>query len=340
MLELDGGYAGGQFVRSALTLSVLTDTPIKIVNVRGSRPSLGLRPQHLTVLEVIGGVCHAAVEGASDGAETVTFKPGRLQGGEIEADIGTAGSITLLFDTLLPLSLRLDRPLIVHASGGTDVKWSPPMLTYRRVKLPFLRTLGVNAVVDVDQRGFYPVGGGEATLRLAPSTIDSVSLTERGDRVDACVYSMAAENLSDTDVAERQAEAAVTKLEAANWTVSKREISYIRTNSLGTACCIRANYQHSLAGFNALGEQGTPAEQVGTEAASNLASFEETNGAVDRHLADQLLVYLGVVGGTVTIPAITDHVETSLSLLSSFGAEIDIEEHERSATLSAENTVL
>ncbi|WP_136717099.1 RNA 3'-terminal phosphate cyclase [Halorientalis salina] len=336
MLELDGSDAGGQFLRRALALSILTETPVTVDGVRGSRPDPGLKPQHLAAVEAAAEACDGSVDGARVGSETVGFEPGSLSGGTVTVDIETAGSVTLVFDTLLPLALRIEEPLTVRATGGTDVTWSPPMLWYRRVKLPLLRESGVQIAVDVDRTGFYPVGGGAATLRVGPATPSPLALADRGDPEGVRVYSKASTDLADADVAERQADAAVDELDDRD--VLERTVSYVDSDSPGTVCCVRADYESGLAGFDALGEKGKPAEQVGRAAAEQLDSFEGTRAVVDAHMADQLLELLAVAGGTVAVPAMTDHVETSLSLLDAFGYEITVEEGETAVVLRSSDT--
>lgn len=337
MLELDGSDAGGQYLRRALALSILTDTPVTVEHVRGARSEPGLKDQHLAAVEAAADACDGTVEGARLGAETVSLEPGTLSGGTVTADIRTAGSVTLVFDTLLPLALRIDEPLTVRATGGTDVSWSPPMIWYRHVKLPLLRELGIQVAVDVDRSGFYPVGGGAATLHLNPSSLQPLTLTERDTLEGIRVYSKASSGLADADVAERQAQAVLERFDDEDDVpVLERTVRYVDTDSPGTACCVRADYENGLAGFSALGEKGKPAEEVGREATEEYLSFEGKNSAVDRFLADQLLVFLVAAGGEITVPTMTNHVETSLELFDAFGESIDAREEDGSVLLSAE----
>lgn len=324
MLELDGTEAGGQFLRSALTLSILRNRAVTVENVRGARPTPGLKPQHLAAVEAAAAVCDGTVTGATEGSETVRFEPGPLRGGEVTVEVGTAGSIGLIFDALLPLGLALAEPLRVRATGGTDVKWAPPLSTYARVKLPLVRRLGMPAAVDIDRRGFYPVGGGAATLTVGPASPSPLDLTERGDREGVRIHSLATTDLADDEVAERQAGAVSEALE--DWSVAERTVCYVEADSPGSVCTVRADFAESVAGFDALGERGTPAEVVGAEAAAALASFADTDAAVDRHLADQLLIPLAVAGGKLSIPAVTDHVAASVELLATFGYDLTVSE--------------
>jgi RNA 3'-terminal phosphate cyclase (ATP) len=321
MLEVDGSAGGGQLLRSSLALAAVTDQAVTVANVRGSRPEPGLKPQHLSAVEVLSEVCDGAVEGASLGSETVTFEPGEPRGGHVEASIGTAGSLTLVFDTLLPLGVVLDEPLSVTVGGGTAVKWSPPLSTYRRVKLPLLRDLGLSAAVDCHRPGYYPEGGGKATLHLGPSSLSSLSLAKRGERLGARVVAQTSQDLADDKVARRLAETATKQLSDADIDVLETSVRTKAAVSTGASLTVELVYEHSRAGFDALGEPGKPAETVTTDAVEQALAFDEGSAAVDRHLADQLLAVLALAGGRLAIPERTDHVETSLDLLDTFGVD-------------------
>ncbi|AGB30634.1 RNA 3''-phosphate cyclase [Natrinema pellirubrum DSM 15624] len=328
--ELDGANAGGQFVRTALALSVRTNEPVRLENVRGDRPTPGLRHQHLAVLETLAEVCDADVSGAELGAETVAFDPGLeghggLEGGEYAVDIGTAGSATLLCNALLPLATALESPLSVTVTGGTDVAWSPPLDYLRCVKLPLLRRFGLEAACDVDRRGFYPDGGGEVTLRLEPSALEPITLDERGSLEALQLYSTESESLADRDVAHRQVEGALERLDRDDLELTTRREIAVDSPSPGSALVIRVDHGTGIAGFSALGERGKPAERVGEDAADDANRFLAGAAPVDRHMADQLLGFLALAGGRLRIPSVTDHVETRCELLEAFGAEIDRE---------------
>ncbi|NKE35411.1 RNA 3'-terminal phosphate cyclase [Natronococcus sp. JC468] len=353
MRELDGSSAGGQFLRSALTLSVLEDEPVRLENVRGDRPNPGLANQHLAVLETMAEVCDAEVSSAELGAETVEFDPegvgaGGLEGGSYAVDIGTAGSVTLLFDALLPLATVLEAPLSVTATGGTDVEWSPPLEYFRQVKLPLLGVHGLVASCEVDRRGFYPDGGGRATLRIAPSSLEPLALERRGDLEGVRLYSTESASLADRDVAHRQLEGALERLDLAGagrnaddgsdeddqLAVLERQERTAESPSPGSALVIRVDHGTGIAGFGTLGERGKPAERVGEDAADAANRFLEGDAAVDRHMGDQLLLFLALAGGRVRVPRVTDHVETSRALLEAFGREVDLERREEGAVVS------
>lgn len=361
MIEIDASGGGGQLLRSALSVSAIAGDPVRIEGIRGTRPTPGLRPQHLAAVRLLSSICDAEVDDPDVGTEELTFRPSTISSGEYEVDVGTAGSITLLFDAVLPLAFVAEDRIAVTATGGTDVAWSPPMLSYRRVKLPILRSWGLSASVDLRRRGFYPEGGGEATLFLSPSAPGQLDLADRGDLVGARVSSVESADLADRSVARRQATAAVEYLENAGIESLERVASTTESAATGSAVAVRLDFEAGgdddggatdeastgstepvvsggpvgsgpLAGFDALGEPGKPAEDVGEEAAGSAVGFlEEGRGAVDRHTGDQLLLPLALVGGRLSVPEVTAHVETSVDLLGTFG--VDIERTDREGTV-------
>lgn len=338
MHEVDGSDGGGELLRSSLSFAMLTGESVRVENVRGDRPEPGLKPQHLAALELAAAVCDASVERADPGSSTVVFDPGRVRGGSYHVDVGTAGSVSLVFDTVLPVAPLLDDPLTVTATGGTHVAWSPPLTALAAVKLPLLRRHGLHAVVGRDRPGFYPQGGGRARLHVAPSRLDRFDLDDRGNLSSLRVHSLASESLRDASVADRQATAALDGLTGRGYETVEHTITYAETDCPGSAILLEADYENARAGFDALGERGTAAETVAERAVEAFEAFERGGGAVDRHLADQLLVLLAVAGGRLRVPEVTDHVATSRDLLERFGAEVSTTD-ESSPLLSVSNAI-
>lgn len=326
MRTVDGRDGGGQVLRTGLTLSILTGTPVRFERVRGARPTPGLRPQHLAGVDVAAAVSGAAVEGAELGSTRLTFRPDSLRPGDYEYDIGTAGSVTLLFETLLPLATALDAPLSLTARGGTDVKWAPTLDYLRRAKLPLLRRVGFDAGVDRDRTGFYPAGGGRATLRLRPSALSRFDLTDRGAVESVHIYSTASRSLESNRVADRQATAASARLGDAAVPHRVERVDYVSASSPGSSLLLEARYEHAVAGFDALGERGKPSERVAEEAVDAFERFTESRAVVDEHMADQLLVFVALAGGRVLIPVVTDHVRTNHEVVRAFGFDLDVAE--------------
>lgn len=326
MIDVDGSVGGGQILRSALSLSAMTGRPFTITDIRGDRPTPGLRPQHRSAVELLAEICDADHSDVAVGAHRLEFRPNGVRPGAYTVDIGTAGSIALLFDTVLPLATTIDAPLTVTARGGTDVKWAPTMLYYTTTKLPFLRSKGLHAAVDHTRRGFYPAGGGEATLHLAPASIAEFDLHRRGSSAGARVHSITSADLSEQSVGIRQADRAVERLEGEDFAVVEQTVGRVDTDSPGSVLLIRLDYGRGVAGFDALGERGKPAEDVADDAVDAALTFDEGSATVDRHAADQLLVFLALAGGRAAIPAVTDHAATNCDLLEAFGFDVDIDD--------------
>ena len=326
MIALDGSAGGGQLLRSALTFSALTGEAFEMTEIRGNRPNPGLRPQHRASVALVADICDADVSTLDIGADSLKFEPGSIRPGTYETDIGTAGSITLLFDTVLPLATAIDAPLVVRARGGTDVKWSPTMDYYRQVKLPVLRQYGLQATVETDRRGFYPAGGGSARLRIAPSSLSALNLMEWESVRESRVYSVASADLAEQSVAERQAARAVERLDDEEFAPVEWTVQYAETRSAGSALVVSLASGGSRAGFDTLGEPGTPAEAVADEAVESALAFAAEGGAVDTHAADQFLVFLALAGGAVAIPSVTPHVQTNRALLAEFGVDVVLDD--------------
>lgn len=348
MLEVDGSEGGGQLLRRSLALAALTDRAVRVTDVRGDRPEPGLKSQHLAAVRAITAATGGTVDGDAIGSTTVTFEPGTDRTDSVEATIETAGSITLVFDTLLPLAVSLDEPLTLTCTGGTEVAWSPSLATYRLVKLPLLCTCGLIATVERTRTGYYPAGGGQATLHLGPSALEPLAFRARGPLQQARISSRASRDLADSEVARRQADAARTRLEAVDIDVIDQTVASAATRSTGSAITVALEYEQTRAGFDALGEPGTPAETVGNRAVEQALTFHRGDGngpqpmtagpTVDRHMADQLLLFLALAGGQMHIPAVTDHVESSIELLSTFGFEVTLDESAEHPLLRSRGT--
>jgi len=337
MHVLDGSSGGGQLVRTALSCAAVSGEPFRMRYVRRARSNPGLQAQHCAAIEAVADVCDAATEGVEVGSEAFTFEPRvaaeeadeeePVLGGSTSVEVGTAGSIPLVFDAMLPVAAALEEPIEASLTGGTDAKWAPPFDYFQHVKLPLLAEHGLDAEASVDRRGFYPRGGGEATLTVRPSEFEPFDLTERGDRESLTAYSVAEASLEEDEVAERQAEAAAPDAD--------HVIEYGEADSVGSAVVLAAEYEHSRAGFTGLGDRGTTAEEVGEEAAEALAEFEAGDAAVDTHLADQLVPVLALAGGEVRAPEVTTHVETVVDLLAEFGYDVAVEDDGDAVVLSA-----
>lgn len=324
LLEIDGTTGGGQLLRTALSLSAITGVPFRIRDVRRTRPNPGLKPQHLAGVDLVADICDADVEGAYPDSDSLTFRPGLLRPEPTRVDIGTAGSVTLLFDTILPITTRFQQPYHLTVTGGTNVKWAPTVEFYRWVKLPFLARYGLNADVDVARTGFYPGGGGKATVRTRPSDLTPIMVAERGGLQRVDVFSKAASRLAERNVADRQATHAREQLEAAGIPTRIQQVEYVPSFSPGSSVLLRGVYEHSLVGFDALGERGRTSEEVAELAVRQFLAFHRGSGAVDGYMADQLMIFLVLQGGSIHIPTVTAHVQANLDVIDKFGGDIHV----------------
>ncbi|OPX63038.1 MAG: RNA 3'-terminal-phosphate cyclase [Methanomassiliicoccales archaeon PtaB.Bin215] len=315
MIELDGseGEGGGQTVRTALSLSALTGQPFHITDIRAGRPDPGLKPQHLAGVRLMQRLCSAQVEGDSAGSRELTFVPGRVTGGAYDHDVGTAGSLTLLMQSALPVLVASPVETELRLIGGTDVRWSPPVDHYQLVLFPLLRRMGADLEMVVERRGFHPRGGGSVRLKVKGGPLSPLRLQERGELLRvigrACV-----QNLPERVAARMIASArdAFPGLEA--------EKVVTEGACPGAGIILAAEYRGTILGWSALGERGVPAEKVGHEAASCLRTVMDLGGTLDSRTADQLITYMAIAGGdsTFAVGKISGHLASQMHLLPSF----------------------
>lgn len=327
MIEIDGAYGegGGQIIRSSLTLSMCTGLPFRITNIRKGREKGGLRPQHLQAVKSSAEISGAAVKGDELGSDQLEFVPKSIKHGEYRWDIGTAGSTSLVLQTLLyPLHLagvtsRID------ITGGTHVRWSPPYHYLQWIWLPLIRELGYQASIKMLKAGYYPQGGGRVQLTVEPSrtSLQPMDLTERG--VLESVKGVSVVSNLPSHIAERQRDQAISELEDLPCPV---EVGIQRPDSpgKGTAVILQAIFASSVGCYFSLGALGKPAERVAEEAARGLRGFIQGKGALDKYMADQILLPLGLIHGEsrYTTEEITNHLLTNRYIIQQF-VEVSIE---------------
>jgi RNA 3'-terminal phosphate cyclase (ATP) len=330
-IHLDGseGEGGGQILRTALSASLITGRPFEIVRIRARRKQPGLRPQHLACVRgaeaITGGA--ASSEGAQVGAERLVFEPAPVKAGDYLLEIGTAGSTPLLLQCLFyPLVLAGGGSLTLK--GGTHLPHSPTYHYLSWIWAPTMAAYGLPVDLRLRYAGFYPKGAGEVSAHLLPRTEPPlrVELPARGTLQEVHVTSFVG-GLS-FDIAERQAKSAVALLRGKGIPSQVEKLPLPVTVSVGTSVFVRAQFEHTAAGFSALGERGRRAEEVGEDAASQLSAFMETAGALDEHLADQILVPAALLAGGLLGPVrgqtrfttsrVTDHLLTNARVLERF----------------------
>lgn len=318
MIEIDGslGEGGGELLRSALSLSCITGKPFRMAGIRKNRSKPGLMRQHLVAVQSAARISGAEVAGDRVGSAELFFAPGPVLPGEYRFDIGTAGSTSLVLQTLIPPLLRAAAPSRISLTGGTHNPMSPCWHYLAEVFAPALLRIGARIELALDSCGFYPKGGGRVQCRVYPcQTLKPLDWQERGELLRlAGICAVANLPLS---IAEREARAALGRigavLGAKTPELAVREVPAI---GQGTFIFLKGEYRDAVAGFTSLGERGKRAETVGEEAAAEFLAYHATALPVDPHLADQLVLYLAQVGGPSAFATsrITGHLETNLEL--------------------------
>ncbi len=312
MLTIDGsmGEGGGQILRIALAWSALRSEPVRIRNIRANRPKPGLKPQHLTTVLALKEITDAKVKGANLGSTDIEFIPSEPRRGSYIFDCGTAGSITLMIQAILPALLKAKGESKVILRGGTDVKWSPPADHTTHALLPALKRMGASLDMKLIRRGYYPKGGGEVLLTVKHSKLRGISLT--GGRIEEIRGKVNYSGLP-AHVPERMERSAVKELEDYRSTI---EIENSKARSPGAAISLVAESENSIIGANALGERGLKAEIVGEKAGKEMREYLEAGAGADAHLADQLLLYAAMAGNSEILTAgVSSHAKTAMELL-------------------------
>ncbi len=319
-------------LRTALTLSAVTGQNFRMENIRGNRKNPGLKNQHMECVKAAKRLCDAKVEGLEKGSEKIVFKSGKYRNESFTVNIGTAGSTTLLLDTVLPITTQFNESFRIDAKGGTDVKWSPSSLYYRHVKLPLLEKLGLEAELEVKNTGFYPKGGGNLRLETEDYAMEKFELLERGELERFEIYSTASEDLKENNVAEPQADEVAKKLKKKFVSTDiEKNFEYVGSTSTGSALLIKAVYENSVAGFDALGERGKRSEKVAEQAFQDFMGFHESEAAVDEYMADQLMVFAAIIGGEYTAPEVNSHVRSNAHVVEKFGFDVKLDRAEDTA---------
>lgn len=322
LIAIDGaqGEGGGQVLRTALALSIVSGQGFAMERIRAGRLRPGLRPQHLAAVRAAAMACGAKVGGVFDGSPDLRFEPGPLVAGDFVFEIATAGAASLVLQTVLAPLATAGAASRIAITGGTHVPASPSFHYLSRHWAAAVEPLGLHASFALERAGFYPPGGGEVKAAVAPwQRPASLSLTERGAFV--AVRGLSGEAKLKGDVARRQRDAAQERLWEARRLEAAWDVVSIPAQSPGSFLLIEAVFEKSRGAFGFLGERGVRAEQLGDRAARRVLAFLEAEGAVDPQLADQLAVPLALSGGggSVSTPEVTRHLETVAQVLSLFG---------------------
>lgn len=319
MIRIDGsaGEGGGQILRSSLSLSLAIGKAFRIENIRAKRERPGLLRQHLTAVLAAAEIGGAQVEGANLGSQSLTFEPGTVNSGNHRFVIGTAGSGTLVLQTILPALMTASGTSSITIEGGTHNLQAPPFDFLERCFLPAIGKLGPRVTLKLERYGFYPAGGGSFSVTIEPCTrLSPVQLIQRGDIVNRKAVAIVA-NLPRR-IAQREIDTVAKML---NWGAGQIEIIETK-KSVGPGNIVLIEIGTSVGVtevFCGFGRLGTAAESVATEAAKEARCYLASNAVAGEHLADQLLLPFALAGaGAFTAVRLNRHARTNMEVISSF----------------------
>lgn len=343
LLIIDGSYGegGGQILRTSLSLSSILNRPIKIINIRAGREKPGLRPQHLTAVNSVTKITNAIVKGNEIGSTELYFEPKEIQSGEYTFDTGTAGSTSLVFQTLLPILIFGKDKSNLTLIGGTHVPMSPSYNYLCDVFLPAIASIGIDSKLNIKRWGFYPKGGGQVLAEINPLSKNqnltsnsnsgkNLQLINRGNLKSIKVTSAVA-NIS-LDIAHRENKESERLLRNAGYNALFDAIS-VSSIGQGNAMFLLAEFDSAenpglttRVGFASLGERGKKAEKVADDCVRGFIEFMKSSAVVDSKLADQLLIYIALASISPNLKFInafttnksTEHLKTNAWLIEKF----------------------
>jgi len=318
MIEIDGseGEGGGQILRSSLSLAICTQQPFRITNIRANRDKPGLMRQHLTAVNAAAEICAGDLEGAEIGSRHLTFRPDRLSAGDHTFEIGTAGSCTLVFQTVLPALLTAAGESRVRIIGGTHNRGSPPFDFLSRSFLPLLGRMGADIALELTRFGFYPRGGGEIRARIAPAAqLRSLKIEERGAWVRGHAEAYVA--AIPAHVAQRELKVIGRAL---SWSHEQLLLRALPNDvGPGNAVTITLEHEHVTEVFTGFGERGVRAETVAEDVAQEARDYLSAGAPVGDHLADQLLLPMALGdGGRFITARATPHLRSNIAIIERF----------------------
>ena len=322
MIEIDGshGEGGGQLLRTAVALAAITGQALRVRNVRARRSNPGLAPQHLAAVKAVAALCNAEAEGLQVKSQEIVFHPDLLRGGEFQFDVGTAGSITLVLQAVLPVALMCAERLVMRITGGTDVRASPPLDYFRCVFLPLLTLMVGRVSLHVVKRGYYPRGGGEVRVEVEPGAgLRPLVLEARGALSE--VGGIAHTSNLPAHITARMAWAAQQALQPVPAPhIEQQLLAWPQAVGQGGAIALWAHCGNGVLGAAATAQRGVPAERLGEEAGHALRAEIESGATLDIHAADQMLVYAALANGLshFNVRTLSSHASTTMWLIEHF----------------------
>jgi len=332
MISIDGsfGEGGGQILRTSIGMSAVTGKPIRIFNIRAKRENPGLQAQHLTSLRAVAALCNASVKGDKIGSSEIEFIPNDITGGKFNFDIGTAGSVTLVLQSLMIPAIFAKENLKIQIIGGTDVRWSPSIDYLKFVTLQILKKFGYSVEINLIKRGYYPKGNGKVEIEINPvEKLKGIELIEHGELIKIFGLSHAHGDLKSKNVVERQASSTRKYLfdELSKIGIDSRidiEMEYADALSYGSGITLCAEFENTITGVDSLGERNKSSEDVGKEVAYKFIDELKSNAPLDSHMADQIIPYLAIASGKIKIPKMTSHIETNVLVVNKFGFNLNV----------------
>lgn len=315
MIEIDGAHGGGQLLRTALSLSLCTGTPFRMSGIRAGRSKPGLMRQHLTAVEAAAKISDATVSGAVPGSQEITFRPHEIKGGDYQFSIGTAGSTTLVLQTVLPALWHAPTPSMLQLEGGTHNPLAPSADFLTHAFAPLVARMDAVVTIALERHGFYPAGGGAITVNIAPSKPKPFSLLERGALRRASARALI--SAIPSGVADRELKVAARYFQLTEKALEHRSVR--PANGPGNALMIIFEFEELTEIFTGFGERSVSAEQVAERVCREAKTFLDSKAAVGPYLADQLLLPMALAGGgEFSTLAPTNHTRTNAALIEKF----------------------
>ncbi len=327
MIQIDGsmGEGGGQIVRSALGLSLVTGRPFTITQIRAGRKKPGLMRQHLTAVRAAKEIGSAEVRGDELGAESLTFVPGKVKGGEYNFAIGTAGSCTLVFQTILPALIMAKEPSKLVIEGGTHNQYAPPFDFLQQTFLPIVKKMGAELAVKLVRPGFFPAGGGRMEFSIIPaSKLKSIAINELSNPV---ITARAISAKLPEHIGQRELTVIADKLGLKE---EQLDNTVVDSFGPGNLVSIFVQSEHLTETFTGFGEKNVTAKKVGLRAAGQVREYLQAGAPVGWYLADQLLIPMALAGaGCFRTSRPTQHTMTNIEVIQQFlDVSISVSRHD------------
>lgn len=315
-IELDGSAGGGQLLRTALSLSLCTGTGFTMTRIRAKRAKPGLMRQHLTAVNAAARIGNAYTEGAELGATSLRFEPGPVVPGEYAFATGSAGSATLVLQTVLPPLWRCDAPSRLRLEGGTHNPLAPSADFIADTYLPTLAKFGVDASIEVERPGFFPAGGGILHVGISPaSTLRHVECVERG-ALESIEATAMLSGLASS-IGQRELDVLGRRFDLGQNALQLRQTR--PSLGPGNALLLRVRHAEHVETFTGHGERGVSAERVAERLADEVQAYLKSSACVGEHLSDQLLLPMALAGGgAFTTATISEHLQSNARLIEKF----------------------